>query len=191
MKREVVNLGEIPPWGFDGRDAVHISCIPVTVMERMVPGTKVKIDKGSMGELVAYPADLNNYDDYVGVIDPFYNEDFVDSGTRAWLLLRPKSIVELRHVWVHPEIDWACNKLEAEDYLCQCAVKLDMSYESLLEIASNFLRSGNSYVEYGGETLRYKFFSDIDSRRFWWCVCKLTGLHLPEDMEMNPFDCSC
>jgi hypothetical protein len=79
-----------------GRDAVHLACLPVTVDDPyLTPGQHVGLTEH--GKASAYA------EKKVGIIDPFlprvarYSEEVL-------LLLYPRTIESLRHVWSHPDV---------------------------------------------------------------------------------------
>lgn len=77
-----------------GRDAVHVAVLPAVAAMPMMPGTKVGIVDGKWSP--AAPVKL-------GVVDPFLPA-FVRTGQPYWVLLYPRTITGLRHVWTHPDL---------------------------------------------------------------------------------------
>ena len=78
------------------RDAIHIAVAPVTAMERLNPGQRVRLTDGGQQDGVV----ATDYD-AIGIVDPFLLEP-VDRGQRFWLFLNPNTITGLRHIWTHP-----------------------------------------------------------------------------------------
>lgn len=77
------------------RDAIHLAVEPVIAHVRVSPGQHVVL--GTDGE--ASPTDTGNG---VGIVDPFL-EQIVEPGERFWLVVYPRQITSLRHVWEHPD----------------------------------------------------------------------------------------
>ena len=75
------------------RDAIHIAVLPVEAGERLKPGEHVDVARG-----IATGTTAGNG---VGIVDPFLT-DHVQKGERFWLLVYPRTIQSLRHVWTHP-----------------------------------------------------------------------------------------
>jgi len=76
------------------RDAIHLAVEPVVAAERVFPGQDVgKVDDG-------YGSSTNP----VGIVDPFLKRP-VNPGQRFWLVVYPRQITSLRHVWEHPAFD--------------------------------------------------------------------------------------
>lgn len=80
--------------GTEGRDAIHLAVEPVIAAEKMFPGHHVRLmaDGRAGGGL---PKDC------VGIVDPFLPRP-VERGERFWLVVYPRQITSLRHVWTHP-----------------------------------------------------------------------------------------
>jgi hypothetical protein len=77
------------------RDAIHLAVIPaIAGMTGLQPGNPVKLVDG-----VALWA----LDDGIGIVDPFLTEG-VKKGERFWLVIYPRTINSLRHVWTHPAL---------------------------------------------------------------------------------------
>lgn len=77
-----------------GRDAIHIAVEPVIAAERLLPGQHVGfVHGGSVGAFAAKK---------IGIVDPFL-PGFLEKGERFWLMIYPRTITSLRHVWAHPD----------------------------------------------------------------------------------------
>lgn len=74
-----------------GRDAIHLAVEPVTAGAVLHPGQDIGLRDGK-----AFPARP-----YVGIVDPFLSKA-VQEGERFWLVVYPRQITSLRHVWEHP-----------------------------------------------------------------------------------------
>jgi len=78
------------------RDAVHVATEPALAGHRVKPGDHVgKLPDGRFGHC----------DKPLGIVDPYLDVATVKPGERFWLLLYPKGISSLRHVWTHPDFD--------------------------------------------------------------------------------------
>jgi hypothetical protein len=73
------------------RDAIHLAVENVVAQVKLFPGQDVCCDGGLPGELRKA----------VGIVDPFLKEP-VYPGERFWLVVYPRQIHSLRHVWTHP-----------------------------------------------------------------------------------------
>ena len=105
-----INLGGTPS-KFARRDAIHIPVIPMVAGESLGRGVEVVVKDG-----VCIRADSVA----VGIVDS-YRKKGVKKGESFWLMLYPKTILSLRHEWVHPSIpssesdeDNAARKMESE-----------------------------------------------------------------------------
>lgn len=86
-------LGTAPlPEGV-GRDAIHIAVYPAVAGTELYAGQHVAIRPEG--------AFVVRSDEAVGVVDPFLRETVLP-GQRFWVLLEPRTITGLRHVWSHP-----------------------------------------------------------------------------------------
>ena len=79
------------------RDAIHLAVEPVIAGERLRAGEHIYLKDGK-----AY-LDYNS-GRAVGIVDPFL-EETVAEGERFWLVVFPRKITSLRHVWTHPDFD--------------------------------------------------------------------------------------
>jgi len=72
----------------EARDAIHLAVEPTIAKDRLRPGDHVGAD-GSLDK------------PWVGIVDPFLSRN-VERGERFWLVVYPRQINSLRHVWTHP-----------------------------------------------------------------------------------------
>lgn len=77
------------------RDAIHLAAEPIEAGADMERATRVYI--GNDGK--AYPT-LNGG---LGIVDPFLPNGGVKEGEKFWLIVNPRQITSLRHVWSHPD----------------------------------------------------------------------------------------
>lgn len=88
-------LGKIHEYG-EKRDAIHLGVEPVEAGEDIRKNSHIGI--GSDGK--AYAA--NNDIKALGIVDPFLSRG-PKEGERFWLVVYPRQITSLRHVWEHPD----------------------------------------------------------------------------------------
>lgn len=81
-------------------DAIHLAVMPAEAAHEMLPGEPVGLEEGK--------ASLSAK--HIGIVDPFLT-DPVQEGEHFWLVINPRTITSLRHVWTHPDIE----SDEAED----------------------------------------------------------------------------
>lgn len=87
-------LGTIITGG--GRDAIHLAVEPVIAgVAGLKPGMDIGIgdDDG-----LAYGSGVKK----VGIVDPFIKGE-IKKGEMFWLIVYPRQITSLRHVWSHPD----------------------------------------------------------------------------------------
>jgi hypothetical protein len=78
------------------RDAIHLAVEPVEAGERLKPGEDVLLRNGK-----AYAQRDSENEKPLGIVDPFLKWG-VQAGERFWLVVYPRQIHSLRHVWTHP-----------------------------------------------------------------------------------------
>jgi len=134
-----------------GRDAIHVAVEPVQAGQLLGAGDHVRIVDGR--------AQLVNVGEGIGIVDPFLDVS-VWPGERFWMLLYPRTITSLRHVWSHPAFDdapepvapepVAPDKAASEAWLEDFCSNYGLSYEHLLEAAYNY-DDGDDYLTIIGE----------------------------------------
>lgn len=81
-----------------GRDAIHLATYAVTAGEKLFPGQHIGIMDGDILQAFSTAEKL------LGIVDPFLSAP-VFPGQMFWLVLYPRTITSLRHVWAHPDFD--------------------------------------------------------------------------------------
>lgn len=163
-----------------GRDAIHLAVEPVVAGETLYPGQHIGTVDG-----VAWATKLVKK---VGIVDPFLTEP-VRPEQKFWLVVYPRQITSLRHVWSHPDFPENSGGKTAreasEAWLRDFVSRSDCpSYEEVL---------GAALSNRDGE---YLFFRDQDAHgeippEFWEHVESVTGQTIPSDRRASWFSCSC
>lgn len=172
------------------RDAIHLAVIPAVAGERLLPGTHVGVSKDGKAYVTA--------PEYcVGIVDPFLL-DAVVHRERFWLVIYPRKITSLRHVWSHPafpdepSVSAPASPTEpsgsavavARARIRDMAADLDCSVDRLMDGAAEYIQDGVS--------LHFGFDLDYDwpAEEFWRCYELVTGKAAPPDKPFF-FRCSC
>lgn len=172
-----------------GRDAIHLAVEPVVAAERLHAGQHVGFVEGGVGTC----------DKPLGIVDPFLTTP-VHPGERFWLVVYPRQITSLRHVWQHPSFpDKAVSALAKEDseewlrnFIRDSSCP---EYEVLIALARGEKVQapgyGESYIDDN-----YMHFAGWDAhgdipREFWDHVENVTGKKIPDDKRARHFSCSC
>lgn len=171
------------------RDAIHLAVIPARAACELEPGSHVAVRDG-----LAIPAAPGRG---VGIVDPFLREAACE-GERFWLVLYPRTIQSLRHVWSHPafpdepaageappaSLDAA--KAQAVGYLAEIAARHYVSLDELLAGAEDHLAGGDGLCF--GTDIDYGL---IDMQRVWRSYEIVTGKSGPADKDEWFFRCAC
>jgi len=154
------------------RDAIHLAVEPVVAAEKLYPGQDVGFVVGGVGK-TSSP---------LGIVDPFLKAP-VQPGEVFWLVVYPRQITSLRHVWSHPAFPEAVDaksKKIAEAWLRQFLADGSPSYDEIMERA----RGGTNVTNFGYqieyrevpndfydhlETLTGRKFTDRPS--YFHCAC--------------------
>lgn len=171
------------------RDAIHLAVEPADAGQKLYPGQDVCLKDGK-----AYATAEN----LVGIVDPFLKWP-VQPGERFWLVVYPRQITSLRHVWEHPAfpgarpaVDAAPAKSQADesmDWIRFYADSIDLTYNVLMEGADTWVNSRDQYCKYlvQGGTLEGTY----TDPEFWKHYEIVRGVKVPEDRKENFFSCSC
>lgn len=173
------------------RDAIHLAVFPVEAGERLRPGDDVYLDNG-----VALFAGTN-IGPAVGIVDPFLVAA-VNPRQMFWLVVYPRQITSLRHVWEHDsfppsgETQEPVNVKEVEDNV-------------LKRVSESWLRSwvsnANTYDQFetfieravknrGWITVSSDGYGEIPTE-FWHHLSVYTGKYFDPDDNPSSFSCSC
>lgn len=161
-----------------GRDAIHIAVEPVTCDEIVYPSQHVgflngkAITKGTL----------------VGIVDPFLSSP-VQPGQKFWLLVYPRTITSLRHVWEHPEFEHKDLRTAFEKsqyWLMNFADGIDESYENVMSVADSHQVKGayGDYISQG-----HRFDGEETPDEFWDHYAIVRGVATP--VRASFFSCSC
>lgn len=170
-----------------GRDAIHLAVEPVVAGEPLAPGEDIGIENG-----IAYGK--SDHIKKVGIVDPFL-KDRVEKGQKFWLIVYPRQITSLRHVWEHPDFPQAhhteialqvASKLNGDrDWVERFAADLDMTYNALMKAAVRWITTGDYHYD---NTESYKNHYD-KFPEFWERYEKITGEQVSDKSSF--FTCSC
>jgi len=183
----------------EARDAIHLGVEPIIAGEKLYPGAHITIrdDRAFQVE-----------DGALGIVDPFLMRP-VEAGQRFWLVVMPRKITSLRHVWEHPEFKASgeINPMHAKamksqveeskrwiDAYAESLSDDDRDYEScsrtitgdeLINAASNYVNH-DDYLSRGG--LLEGVGTDPE---FWTHYEIVTGSVVGSKKGENFFSCSC
>lgn len=178
-----------------GRDAIHLAVEPVEAGQTLTPGSHVKLVDGK-----AYAA-LGMVDG-VGIVDPFLPQ-LVYAGQRFWLVVYPRTITSLRHVWSHPafgeEAAPAPEKSASEQWLRDFIERVDCggaTYEEVVRLACGERVSLNEDYGHSYNTGQWILINGSDANgqippEFWTHIEAVTGQSIPSGMRAEHFSCSC
>lgn len=130
------------------RDAIHIAVLPMVAGTRMFPGTPCGVGAGGVAS-DEVPDEKRH-----GIVDPFLEEP-VEKGQMFWMLLKPRMVTSLRHVWEHPAFPaselvenkkadpFACcggNDETPTDHCTDCPVREDVIAQSVEDALAGSLK---------------------------------------------------
>lgn len=163
------------------RDAIHLAVIPVQAGQKLSPGAHVGIDADGM----AYSGSVKE----IGIVDPFL-ESRLQKGDWFWLVIYPRQITSLRHVWTHPDIPdcdpaaSSASRAASENWLRAFVEEKDgPDYDTMIQTA---LESDSSDSLFFGTDI----YGDIPPE-FWNHVEVVTGKKIPEENRAKYFQCAC
>jgi hypothetical protein len=177
------------------RDAIHLAVIPAEAECVLTPGQGVTYTNGKA------TSDHRG----IGIVDPFLSAP-VQPGQVFWMVLRPRLITSLRHVWTHPalpdepmasapsEAHQGPDKAVSEAWLRDFCEKSDCpGYEATIAAALGSWSDseGDCYGQNDGE---YVHFTGTDAHgsippEFWTHLEIVTGQKITSRPEH--FSCSC
>ena len=119
------------------RDAIHLAVIPAEAGQNLNRAEHVYLYEGK-----AFRSDAEGKS--IGIVDPFLDDEGAKKGQRFWLVIFPRVITSLRHVWSHPEIadeagatvsTQSADPKSSEEWLRGWCASSEISYEDLIEVS--------------------------------------------------------
>lgn len=170
------------------RDAIHLAVEPVIAGHDLMPGAHVTIKDGRAVSAMVGQG--------LGIVDPFI-DGLIEKGERFWLVVYPRKITSLRHVWEHPafpaspDVTLAPQYSESEQWIRNFADSVSLHYDVLMGGASDWIES-KKRGDYG-EYLCFGGLLEGESvpEEFWPHYESVTGEKVEEDHRGSFFSCSC
>lgn len=174
------------------RDAIHLAVEPVIASGSFAPNEDVGVEirRGKLFAVTGPEVEL------VGKVDPFL-ERRVRRGEMFWLVIYPRQIKSLRHVWEHPSfpssqdleasaiIDVLTGAKDSENWIASFATQVGLDYDELVEAAEDYISSG-AYLN-KGDLLEGVYVPD----EFWDHYSAVTGEVIDDKDRNSFFTCSC
>lgn len=149
----LVTLGTTPIPADSGKDAIHLAVLPVVAARDLMPGDRIGLVRGKATTTTSKTT---------GIVDPFIRS-YVKEGDLFWMILDPRTITSLRHVWEHPDFpeeekktveepiieEMDPVKKAAHDWIDNFAGDLGMSFDELMGAADLWVTTDNG--KWGGE----------------------------------------
>lgn len=178
-------LGMIIPEN-SGRDAIHLAVEPVIAAERLFPGQHIGFVDGGVGTST----------NPLGIVDPFLS-GVVNPGQRFWMVIYPRTITALRHVWEHPAFSQPAEPpterpdAVSEAWLRNYAGSIDLTFNTLMNGADDWVRTHDN--KWGGEYLvQGGTLEGVSTHpEFWKHYEILRSVVVPENAQTSFFSCSC
>lgn len=172
------------------RDAVHLAVFPIEAGAYLIPGEHVFIDDEGKARSCN---DNDEWDRAVGIVDPFLEQGRgVDPGDWLWLMVYPRQITSLHHVWEHPAFpastvaSTAVPAAVAEEWLRDFAAKTEVpSFESMVEVTAMSARRGDDWVTFGEDA-----YGSIPAE-YWDHLEAYLGEKFPVGERPEHFSCAC
>lgn len=169
-----------------GRDAIHLAVEPAVAAQKLFPGQDVGFVEGGVGPCT----------NPLGIVDPFLKAP-VQQGEKFWLVVYPRQITSLRHVWTHPafgDAPFQDKRATSESWLRKFIATADCpSYETVVAVVMagrvDLHGYGDCYND--GEYLHFNgndAHGDIPPE-FWDHMEVVTGKQITE--RSAHFSCSC
>lgn len=163
-----------------GRDAIHLAVEPAIAAEDLYPGQHVGLGRDGA---------TTNGVKKLGIVDPFIL-GMIPKGKMFWLVVYPRQITSLRHVWEHPDFQdkkeqpAMASKGISEAWLRNfCKTHDCPRYESVIAAYLNG-DANDEYFHFYGEDAH-----DPIPHEFWDHIETVTGIKPISRPEY--FSCTC
>lgn len=157
------------------RDAIHLAVEPCIAAEILKPGDHIGIINGK---------GTTNAIKKLGIVDPFLI-DPIQENEMFWLIVYPRTITSLRHVWEHPNFPNKNPNEESKQWIFDFAKRIHQNYNDLMEAAERWVQNEDYTYD---NTESYKNHS-AEFDEFWKHYEIITGKK-PQSKEAF-FTCSC
>lgn len=163
-----------------GRDAIHLAVEPVIAGEDLYAGENIGIRDGKAYSVVSK---------HLGIVDPFLKEK-VKEGEMFWLVVYPRQITSLRHVWSHPDFPEECASFRenSKNWITEFAELIGITYSKLMAGAEDYAHSGD-YLHMGDNEEYSSHYDKMEE--FWKHYEIVTGETVMEERKGGFFTCSC
>jgi len=183
-------LGSIIGEG-EKRDAIHLAVEPAVAAHPLRPGDDVGFVDGGVG-ICQNP---------VGIVDPFLKSPVL-TGQRFWLVVYPRQITSLRHVWEHPKFPLSLDvtvpvvagisKEVATQWMRDFADRYHITYQQAIQAGHDWVEQGGYFTINDSSSLRDDMYEDTIRLAFWKHFEIITGVKVSgQDREGTVFSCSC
>lgn len=176
----------------EARDAIHLAVEPVEAGESLRAGEHIFLRDGK-----AYGTTGAAGQNLLGIVDPFLTA-LVKKGQRFWLVVYPRQITSLRHVWAHPafpdaEVAAPSKYSASEQWIRDFADRVSLHYDVLMNGAAEWVDSKGEDGKGWGEYLCFGGLLEGVSvpDEFWTHYDAVTGKTTPETHRGSFFTCSC
>ncbi len=159
-----------------GRDAIHLAVEPVVAGETLAAGEHIRLNDQGLAIATGDP---------LGIVDPFVIGG-VAKGQKFFMVLLPRTITSLRHVWEHPAFTKPVTVAAMEQRLKEIAGEIGARPEEILRNTQYWVQHG----DYWSEGSRWEDRPDLPPD-FWDVVSAVGGFEIPEDKREGFFSCSC
>lgn len=166
------------------RDAIHLAVYPAVAAHRLKPGDHVGLDEDGKASTSVK---------LIGIVDPFLPA-LIKPGERFWLVIYPRQITSLRHVWEHPdfpdsqETKTAGESEEQRDsrqWIEAFAENVGLSYSELMKGTLKYIEDGECLNR--GDLLEGQYVP----KEFWRHYQHVTGRVVNKSDQQDFFTCSC
>lgn len=169
------------------RDAIHLAVENVTAQVKLYPGQDVGPDGTTLNP--------------VGIVDPFLKAP-VQPGKRFWLVIYPRQIKSLRHVWSHPAfpdepavatalVVTQSPKEASLQWIKEYANGLGVHFSALLDGADTWVESRKD-SQWGEYFCQGGILEGVGTDpKFWTHYEIVRGVTVPNDHKESFFTCSC
>lgn len=177
-----VQLGMLAPDNAD-RDATHVAVVPMIAAVEMPPGTHC----GLVSEGRVSP-DVDKHK-LIGIVDPFLKRN-VRMGQRFFLCLYPRTVVGLRHHYIHPGLD-GDTPATSKNWIERWAASEHIEYDQLMAHARKWVSTHDG--KYSGEYWcdGGRFEGQSLPAEFWDHYDRVLSTNTPKVKRGSFFTCSC